>query len=201
MRCLAHARLFFAVLPLIFVVHGATAQQEKHGRGYKAPPPTAGIVVAVEKGSTGKPFPNASVIFRAVKNDASDGNLEMKTDPDGHASMDLLEVGSHVTVQVIAEGYATYATDFDLDAGGKQVLIKLQRPRAQVSQYGDDQDKPAQVQPGVQERQPGAPMPSGQPAATPPSPASPTGPLQTTPPANTPAAAPATPPAPAGSPQ
>ena len=39
------------------------AQQEKHGRGYKAPPPTATVSVMVEKGFNEKPFPNASVVF------------------------------------------------------------------------------------------------------------------------------------------
>lgn len=130
----------------------ANAQQERHGRGYKAPPPTATVQITVEKAANEKPLANASVIFRAVRNDEMSGNLEMKTDPDGHASIDLLEVGSHITVQVIAGGYATYASDFDLTSDGKQLLVKMQRPRAQVSVYGEDRDRPAEVQPGVQEK-------------------------------------------------
>ena len=195
MRRTLSAYLITPVLPALLVLQSACAQQEKHGRGYKAPPPTAEVVVIVEKAANGKPLPNASVVFRAVKDDATDGNLEMKTDPDGHAGIDLLEVGSHVTVQVIAEGYATFATDFDLAAGGKQVLIKLERPRAQVSQYGAGGDQPAQVQPGVQERHAG-----GTPTSVLPAPASPTSPLQTTPPANTPATMPGANTAPANSP-
>ncbi len=179
---------------------GASAQQEKHGRGYKPPPPTATVVVSVEKAANGKPLPNASVVFRAVRNDSVDANLEMKTDPDGHASMDLLPIGSHVTVQVIATGYATYATDFDLTPDGKQVLIKLQRPRAQVSEYGDAGDTAAQSQPGIQEHHSGT---ATAPTSAPPAPVSPTAPLQTTPPVSTPATAPGsstTPPA-SGPPQ
>lgn len=158
------------------------AQQEKHGRGYKAPPPTAEVVVVVEKAFNQKPFPNASVIFRAMRDDKITANLETKTDPDGRASLDLLEIGSHVTIQVIAGGFATYATDFDLSPDGKQLLVKLERPRAQVSQYGDAQDKPAPVRPGVQEHINSAPATSLAPPV-----ASPTGPLKTTPPADTPA--------------
>ena len=131
----------------------ALAQQEHHGRGYKPPPATATVVVTVQKAANEKPMPNASVIFRAMRNDETTANLEMKTDPDGHASLDLLEVGSHVTVQVIAGGYATYASDFDLTPDGKQVLVRLQRPRAQVSVYGQDTDRPAELTPGVQEHQ------------------------------------------------
>ena len=161
-----------------FALVGA-AQQEKHGRGYKPLPPTATVSVVVEKGFNEKPFPNASVVFRAMRDDKITANLETKTDPDGKASLDLLEVGSHVTVQVIARGFATYATDFDLTNAGKELTVKLERPRAQVSHYGDDTDRPAPVQPGVQEHQKGTAVP---PAAT-----SPTAPLQTTPPAKTPA--------------
>lgn len=171
------------------------AQQEKHGRGYKPPPPTAEVSVTVEKAFNQKPFPNASVIFRAMRDDKITANLETKTDPDGRASLDLLEVGSHVTVQVIAGGFATYATDFELTPDGKQILVKLQRPRAQISTYTDNQDKPAAVQPGVQEHD--------KPTSVPPAATSPTSPLQTTPLANTPAnSSPATAaPAKPGSPQ
>jgi hypothetical protein len=189
-----------ALLPWT-LAHG----QERHGRGYKPPPATATVVVTVEKNFNSKPFPNASVIFHATREEQTDANLEMKTDPDGRATIDLLEVGSHVTVQVIANGYATYASDFDLTADGKQLMVKLQRPRAQVSEYGDPSDRPANVQPGVQERPPA--KAAGTSTAAPPAAASPTGPLQTTPPANTPATAPgsapagATPGTPSGSPQ
>ena len=192
--------IFLAFLPLPLL---AGAQQERHGRNYKAPPPTAAVVISVEKATNGKPLSNASVIFRATRNDEKTANLEMKTDPDGHASMDLLEVGSHVTVQVIADGFATYATDFGLSADGKQMLIKMQRPRAQVSTYGDGSDRPAESKPGVQEHVQGAEKPYSAPVAPPPTSPSPTTPLQTIPPVNPPATVPGnstTPPTP-GSPQ
>jgi hypothetical protein len=57
-----------------------------------------------------------------------------------------------VLVQVIANGYATAAADFDLTAEGKQLTLKLQRPQAQVSTYQNNDGKPSQAQPGVQER-------------------------------------------------
>ena len=193
------------ILPLL-LLPGAGAQQEKHGRGYKAPPPTATVLVTVEKAGNDKPLSNASVIFRAVRHDETTANLEMKTDPDGHASLDLLEVGSHVSVQVIANGYATFASDFDLTNDGKQVLVKLQRPRAQVSMYGADTDQPTDVQPGVQERPKavGADANAGVPTvptSTPPVSSSPTGPLKTTPPVPATAPTTGTPPSTMGTPQ
>lgn len=191
----------FSALFTCFSSLVAPCQVGQHGRGYKEPPPTAPVVITVEKATNGKPMVSTSVIFRAVRNDSSDGNLEMKTDGEGRASIELLEVGSHVTVQVIAPGYATYATDFDLTREGKQLLVKLERPRSQVSTYGEADDRPAQVQPGVQEhviRKPGA---SPTPAAAPPAQQSPTSPLQTTPPVNTPGSMPAPASATPGSPQ
>ena len=191
---------FLALVP-------AGGQGEHHERGYKAPPPTATVKVTVEKATSGKPLPNASVIFRAVRNDEEPSNLEMKTDPDGNASLDLLEVGSHVTVQVIAYGYATYASSFDLLSGGKEVLIKMQRPRAQISVYGESVDRPAEVAPGVQERpqSPGkSPAPVAPAAATPVAPAAapaiPTTPKNTLPAPAPETSAPPSSPSPQGTP-
>ena len=177
-----------AVISLGCLSLAGGAQQEKHGRGYKPPPPTAEVAVVVQKAFNQKPMANASVVFRATRDGKITANLETKTDPDGKAVLDLLEVGSHVTIQVIAGGFATYATDFDLTDQGKELTVKLERPRAQVSQYTNGGDRPATVQPGVQEHMRPAPA-----TATPPPPVSPTAPLQTTPPANTPATQPGSP--------
>jgi hypothetical protein len=129
----------------------AGAQSDQHGRKYKPLPPTAHIVVTVLKGFNGKPLQNAAVVFHAVREGKNDGNLEVKTDSEGKATIDVIEMGSHLTVQVIATGYATSAQDFDVDAPTKELEVKLIRPRAQVSTYQDNDGKPAQVQPGVQE--------------------------------------------------
>jgi hypothetical protein len=132
-------------------VIAAQAQDEVHGRKYKPMPPTAHIVVTVVKGFNGKPFQNAAVIFHAVREGKNDGNLEVKTDAEGKATIDVIEIGSHLTVQVIASGFATYAQEFDVDGPTHEMEVKLLRPRGQVSVYQEDTGKPAQVQPGVQE--------------------------------------------------
>ena len=127
------------------------AQREEHGRNYKPLPPMVHVQITVLKDFNGKPFPNAGVVFHAVRNGRNDGNLEVKTDPDGRATIDVIEQGSHVTLQVIARGYATYATEFDAEGEEKAFTVRLQRPRAQVSVYEDNEGKAAQVKPGVQE--------------------------------------------------
>jgi hypothetical protein len=147
----------------------AGAQDQVHGRKFKPLPATAHVVITVEKGTNSKPIENAAVIFHAMRDGKEDANLEMKTDPDGKAAMDLLEVGSHVTVQVIAKGFNTFAMDFDVTADGKDMVIKLERPRAQVSTYVDNTGKTADVKPGVQEHvvaKPGATGATGSTGAT-----------------------------------
>jgi hypothetical protein len=131
------------------------AQQEQHMRGWKPLPPTSHIVVTVEKAFNDKPLVNAAVVFHALRDGRDDGNLEVKTDPEGRATIDIIEIGSKVTVQVIADGYATAARDMDVDGPNKELLVKMVRPRAQVSTYVDSGDKPAPVQPGIQEHVPG----------------------------------------------
>lgn len=140
----------------------AGAQTEEHGRKWKPLPPTSHIVVTVLKGFNNKPLPNAAVVFHAVRDGRNDGNLEVKTDPEGKATIDVIEIGSRLTVQVIANGFATSATEMDVDSPNKELEVKLIRPRAQVSVYQDNNDKPAQVKPGIQE--PPHPLP---PPATP----------------------------------
>ena len=141
-----------ALLAAAVAVANMHAQQEQHGRKWQPPPPTAPITVTVVKGFNNKPFENAGVVFRAVRNGKDDGTLEVKTNPEGVARIDVLEVGSHIVVQVIASGYATTAAEFDLPAEGKALTLQLKRPQAQVSEFQDNDGKLSQTKPGVQER-------------------------------------------------
>jgi hypothetical protein len=162
----------FAVSMVVCI--SASGQDTEHGRKYKPIPPMAHIVVTVEKGFNGKPLPNAAVVFHAVRNGVNDGNLEVKTDPDGKATIDVIEIGSDVTVQVIANGFATYAADISVDGPSKELLVKLERPKAQISDYENNDGKAAAVKPGVQEHI--VEKPAAPPAANPPAPAPPTAP-------------------------
>jgi hypothetical protein len=156
--------------------------QEARGRKYKAPPETAHIVVHVVKASNGKPILNAAVVFHPIKDGKDEGNLEVKSDPDGKATIDVIPIGSLVTVQVIANGFATFAQDFTITDAEKQISVKMVRPQAQVSTYVDNTGKSSQLQPGVQEPHRPA-SPAGAPAGSAPAtstttPASPSTPKQ-----------------------
>jgi hypothetical protein len=125
--------------------------QDQHGRKYKPIPEMSHISVTVLKGFNSKPIMNAAVIFHATKGGLNDGNMEVKTDEEGRAVIDVIEVGSKVNVQVIANGFATSAQEIDIDGASKELLVKMERPQAQISKYQDNDGKASVVAPGVQE--------------------------------------------------
>lgn len=121
------------------------------GRKYKAPPPTSHIEVQVTRKYNGKPIPNAAVVFNPSRDGKDLGNLEVKTDPDGKAAIDVIPTGSTVRVQVIAEGFSTFGQDYVIDQPSKEIAIVMLRPQAQISAYEDNSGKASQRKPGVQE--------------------------------------------------
>jgi hypothetical protein len=127
------------------------SKQEQHGRKYKAPPETSHIEVTVLKGFNKKPIDGAHVVFHPIKDGIDEGNLEVKTHPDGKASIDVIPTGSSVQIQVIADGFATFADDYVINEPSREITISLLRPRAQISTYVDNSGKPSQMAPGVQE--------------------------------------------------
>ncbi len=123
----------------------------RRGRKYKSPPETAHIEVLVTKKTNGKPIMNAAVVFHSKKDGRDEGNMEVKTDPEGKASIDVIPTGSDLTVQVIANGFATYAGEYVVDAPTKQIAVAMLRPQAQVSAYEDNSGKASDRKAGVQE--------------------------------------------------
>ena len=105
----------------------------KRGRKYKPPPETSKITVQVTKKFNGKPIMNAAVIFNPFKDGKDIGNLEVKTDPEGKATIDIIPTGSLVRVQVIANGFATFAEDYQVDEAVRDIPIAMLRPQEQVS--------------------------------------------------------------------
>jgi hypothetical protein len=127
------------------------AAPQRQGRKYKAPPVTSHVVVTVVKAINGKPIVNAGVVFHPIKDGKDEGNLEVKTDPDGKAIIDVIPTGSDLRVQVIADGFATFAQDYKVDAPSKEIAISMIAPRAQISTYMDSKGQPSQLKLGVQE--------------------------------------------------
>jgi hypothetical protein len=107
----------------------------KRGRKYKAPPPTSHVEVTVLRATNGKPIENAAVIFHPLVNGHDNGNMELKTNDEGKAIIDLLATGSNVRVQIIASGFQTYGEDYKVDKDNIAIEVKLKRPAAQYSIY------------------------------------------------------------------
>lgn len=123
----------------------------KRGRKYKPPPETSKITVQVTKKFNGKPIANAAVVFNPSKDGKEIGNLEVKTDPEGKATIEIIPTGSLVRVQVIANGFATFAQDYQVDEPSRDIAVEMLRPREQVSSYKDNTGGASTRQPGVQE--------------------------------------------------
>jgi hypothetical protein len=139
----------------VSMLHGQDAS--KRGRKYKAPPATSHVVVTVLRGTTGKPLPNAAVIFHPLEDGHDDGNMELKTDDDGKATLDLLETGSTVRIQILADGWQTFGKDFKVDQNSMSIEVKLNRPVGQYSIYKKDG--------GVRKEGDGAVIEDGKPVA------------------------------------
>ena len=130
----------------------AHGQEEKRrGRKYKVPPATSHIEVVVVKDANQKPVANAAVVFHAVKDGRDEGNLEVKTNDEGKAAIDVISTGSNVDIQVIADGFATFAGQYLVAEADRTIEIKMIRPRAQISTYVDTHGKAAERAVGVQE--------------------------------------------------
>ena len=169
--------LLLFVAPIACLPAAAQDSPERHGRKYKAPPATSHIEVTVLKKFNGKPISNAAVIFDAKLDGKDQGNLEVKTDPDGKAIIDIIPTGSTVRVQVIATGFATYAEEYLVSEPSREITVAMIHPQEQVSSYQNNEGKAATRKPGVQEpirptKPPAkpaapAPAPSSAPQATP----------------------------------
>jgi hypothetical protein len=157
-----------ALIAIIFVTTSfcllAQDAPIKRGRKYKAPPATSKITIQVTKKFNGKPIMNAAVIFNPYDKNGNDiGNLEVKTDPEGKATIDIIPTGSLVRVQVIANGFSTFAEDYQIDQPTHEIAIAMLRPQEQVSSYEDNAGKTSSRKAGVQEPSRPAPQSSAKP--------------------------------------
>lgn len=123
------------VLALAMPGLGRAQESEHRGRKYKPPPETARITVTVRRAVDGKPVSNAAVIFHATTIERDKGNMELKTNEDGVAQIDVLPIGATARLQVIARGYQTYGAEFPVDRQAFAMEVKLVRPVEQYSIY------------------------------------------------------------------
>lgn len=94
------------------------------------------IELLVVRGYNGKPVRNASVVLHPVNKAGkqSKTGMELKTDPDGKASLDSVPYGK-VRIQAIAPGLQTYGDDVEINQPEQQITIKMNKPQEQYSIY------------------------------------------------------------------
>ncbi len=119
----------FSTAPLLH------AQESGRGRKYKAPPPVSHLSVTVTRASNGKPVENAAVIFHAIHEGKDQGNMEVKTNEDGKATLDIIPLGDEVRLQVFKAGFQTYGETFTNDAPTREFAVKVKPPGGQYSTY------------------------------------------------------------------
>jgi hypothetical protein len=127
-----------AIASLAFIAAGLHAQDKtRWTRKIKTPPASSRIEVTILKADNGKPIENAAVIFHPVEGDHDKGALELKTNEDGKAVIDVIPVGDTVRLQVIASGFQTYGQDYKVDKEDMSMEIRMKRPGGQYSIYKD----------------------------------------------------------------
>ncbi len=166
-----------------FLLVPAVLQAQHRGRKYTPPPATAHVTVTVVKASNGKPVESAAVVFHPMRNGKDEGNMELKTNEEGRAILDVIPIGDTVRLQVIADGFQTFGDDYLIDTNSKDIFIKLKRPARQYSIYeqhdgtqlggaspSDSDANPPAAKPDTTKPDPNqpAPRPSDKPVPAPP---------------------------------
>ncbi len=124
------------VAPLLLLLAFVSAHaQEGRGRKYKAPPPVSHLSITVTRASNGKPVENAAVIFHTFHDGKDQGNMELKTNEDGKATLDLIPMGDEVRLQVFKSGFQTYGENFTNDQPTRELAIQVKQPTGQYSTY------------------------------------------------------------------
>lgn len=133
--------VFLTAITALCTLHaGAQDDSTQRGRKFKVPPPSSRIEISVIRDSNGKPIEHAAVIFHPIEGDRDKGILELKTNEDGKALVDVIPVGDTVRLQIIAKGFQTYGGDFKVDKTEISKEIRMKRPGQQYSIYRNNDD-------------------------------------------------------------
>jgi Carboxypeptidase regulatory-like domain len=98
--------------------------------------PMSNLRFVVVRDSDGKPVKNAQVVLHPVKRKGKQGQgeMELKTDADGKASVDGVPYGA-LRVQVLAPRFQTFGEDYEVNKPSFEITVKLKHPGGQYSVY------------------------------------------------------------------
>jgi hypothetical protein len=135
-RSLLRFSVFVAGFALaVSAFHAGAQDNSRRGRKFKVPPPSSRIEVTVLRDANGKPIEHAAVIFHPIEGERDKGVMELKTNQEGKAVIDVIPVGDTVRLQIIAKGFQTYGEDFVNDKESLSLEIRMKRPGEQYSIY------------------------------------------------------------------
>ncbi len=102
----------------------------------------ANLNFLVVKDSNGKPIRNAAVVLHEVDKHGhqSKGGLQVKTDLEGKTRYEGVPYGK-LRIQVIAHGFQTFGSDYDINQPEMDIAIRMKPPADQVTIYGDNKDQ------------------------------------------------------------
>ena len=69
------------------------------------------------------------------------GNMELKTNEDGKAVIDVMPIGDTVRLQIIAKGFQTFGDDYKIDKDQLAIEVRMKRPGEQYSIYKNHPEK------------------------------------------------------------
>jgi hypothetical protein len=121
-----------AAVVLAFCAAGLVFAQDDEG-------PLSSVKFVVVRDTDGKPVRNAEVVLHPVKHKGKqgEGEMDLKTDADGKASIDGIPYGP-LRVQILAPRFQTFGEDYEINKPEMQITVKLKHPGDQYSTYGDD---------------------------------------------------------------
>ena len=98
--------------------------------------PQSALSFVVLKDDTGKPVRNAAVVLHPVGQHGKQAKtgFELKSDNDGKTHFDGIPFGTW-RVQVIANGFQTFGSDYNVNQTVQEITIRLKRPQGQYSIY------------------------------------------------------------------
>jgi len=83
----------------------------------------------------GKPLRNAEVVLHPInRRGKQSGEMEVKTDADGKASIDGIPFGV-LRVQVLAPRFQTFGEDYEINKPVLEITVKMKHPGGQYSTY------------------------------------------------------------------
>jgi hypothetical protein len=133
-RLRRHSVFAFSALSAFLLVLPVHAQ-ERRGRKYTPPPPVCKITVTVVKATNGKPVESAAVVFHPIRDNKDEGGMELKTNEDGQAVLDVIPIGDTLRLQIIKDGFQTFGNDYPVTADTKEIVVHLRAPARQYSIY------------------------------------------------------------------